>query len=104
MTPEEVYVSPNDEVLVISSLDTLDTDDIKYYQVNTCGKPSRLRKELYKLYKLEVGRWYKRGLKSQGPNSDDFVYVIHDDKHIPHDPRHFMSKSDWRETQINKLL
>jgi hypothetical protein len=51
-----------------------------------------------------VGRWYKRGLKSQGPNSVDFVYVIHDDKHIPHDPRHFMSKSDWRETQINKVL
>jgi len=93
MTPEEVYISPNDEVLVISSPDTLDTDDIKYYQV--------LRRELYP---LEVGRWYKRGLKSQGPNSDDFVYVIHDDKHIPHDPRHFMSKSDWRETQINKVL
>mgnify|MGYP000863624769 FL=1 len=93
MTPEEVYISPNDEVLVISSPDTLDTDDIKYYQV--------LRREFYP---LEVGRWYKRGLKSQGPNSDDFVYVIHDDKHIPHDPRHFMSKSDWRETQINKVL
>jgi hypothetical protein len=87
MTPEEVYVSPNDEVLVIyfpGYLDTPDTDDIKY--------------------KLEVGRWYKRGLKSQGPNSDDFVYVIHDDKHIPHDPRHFMSKSDWCEIQINKVL
>ena len=92
MTPEEVYVSPNDEVLVvISSPDSqlnLPLCDIKYYQ----------------FYKLEVGRWYKRGLKSQGPNSDDFVYVIHDDKHIPHDPKHFMSKSDWRETQINKLL
>jgi hypothetical protein len=84
MTPEEVYVSPNDEVLVISSLDT--------------------RHFLLELYPLEVGRWYKRGLKSQGPNSDDFVYVIHDDKHIPHDPKHFMSKSDWREIQINKVL
>jgi hypothetical protein len=95
MTPEEVYVSPNDEVLVIyftSYLDTPDTDGI-----------FRNYKIIHK-YKLEVGRWYKRGLKSQGPNSDDFVYVIHDDKHIPHDPRHFMSKSDWRETQINKVL
>lgn len=90
MTPEEVYISPNDEVLV--------TNFTPHYTGND--------KELIEAeYHLEVGRWYKRGLKPPALNVDDFVYVIHDDyKHIGHFPKYFMGRSEWREKRIDSIL
>jgi hypothetical protein len=90
MTPEEVYVSPYGKVLV--------TNFEPYYTGND--------KELIESqYSLEVGRWYELGLTSPAPNAGDFVWVIHDDyKHIGHSPKNFMSKVDWREQQLNKVL
>jgi hypothetical protein len=90
MTPKEVYVSPNNEVLV--------TNFEPYYN----GKDKELNEAQYY---LEVNKWYKLGLKSPAPNADDFVYVIHDDyKHIGHYPKHFMSKWEWRDKQIDSVL
>ena len=90
MTPKEVYVSPNDEVFV--------TNFTPYYTGND-------KELLESQYHLEVGRWYKMGLKSLAPNADEFVYVVHDDdKHIGHLPKYFMSKWEWREQQINNVL
>lgn len=90
MKPEDVYVSPNDEVLV--------TNFTPYYT----GDDEEL---LETQYHLEVGKWYKLGQKAIAPNADDFIDVIHGDgKSIPHSPEHFMTKSEWREKQINSVL
>ena len=87
MKPEDVYVSPNDEVFV-----TKFTPDRGIFW----HRPQ---------YHLEVGKWYKLGQKAIAPNADDFIDVIHEDgKSIPHDPEHFMTKSEWREKQLNQIL
>lgn len=90
MKPEDVYVSPNDEVFV--------TNFTAYYTDND-------EELLETQYRLEVGKWYKLGQKAIAPNADDFIDVIHGDgKSIPHDPEHFMTKSEWREKQLNQIL
>ena len=98
MTPEEVYVSPNGKVLV--------TNFKPYYSDDEKEMLTQLKAIPYEVeYHLEIGRWYELGLKSPAPNADEFVYVIHDDyKHIGHYPKHFMSKVEWRERQLDKIL
>jgi len=98
MKPEDVYVSPNDEVFV--------TNFTAYYTDNVaCWWCSRDEELLETQYRLEVGKWYKLGQKAIAPNADDFIDVIHGDgKSIPHDPEHFMTKSEWREKQLNQIL
>lgn len=84
MTPDEIYQSPDGKVLV-TNFDGDATSNIDYYQ-------------------LEVGKWYQMGLKDTGPNSDDFIWVIHDDyKHIPHLPKNFMTKVEWRQKKLHDI-
>lgn len=88
MRVEDVYVSPNDEVFVTNFMpNTIDgiIDEDQYH--------------------LEVGKWYKRGLKPIAPNVDDFVFVIHsDNQHIPHDPKNFMTIEEYRNQQLDKII
>lgn len=97
MKPEDVYVSPNDEVFV--------TNFTAYYTDNDEESVYHWNDVLETQYHLEVGKWYKLGQKAIAPNADDFIDVIHEDgKSIPHDPEHFMTKSEWREKQLNQIL
>ncbi len=90
MTPEEIYVSPDNEVLVTN------------FQPEFIDEDNRLTEAQYH---LEIGRWYKVGEKAIAPNANDFIYVIHDDGiHIGHLPENFMTISEWREKQMSKIL
>lgn len=85
MKVEDVYISPNDEVFV--------TNFAPDSGISWHGPQ----------YHLEVGKWYK--LAQEGINFDYFIDVIHGDgKSIPHKPENFMSKSEWREMQLKKIL
>ena len=98
MKPEDVYISPQGEVLVTNYDMYLTSKELSNtLQIGMDGVP--------KLYKLQVGKWYKIGQKSPAPNADDFIDVIHPDgKTIPHKPKHFMSKSKWREKKLNQII
>ena len=61
MTPEEIYVSPDNEVLVTNFQPEFIDEDNKLTEAQ---------------YHLEIGRWYKVGEKSIAPNANDFIYVI----------------------------
>ena len=88
MTPEEIYVSPDNEVLVTNFNPHYHGKELKESQ-----------------YTLKVNRWYKVGEKAIAPNATDFIYVIHDDGvHIGHLPENFMTISEWREKQIQNIL
>lgn len=97
MKPEDVYISPQGEVLVTNFTMYLTNHELaKIWKPDTDGIPN--------LYVLEVGKWYKLGKKSPAPNADDFIDVIHPDgKTIPHKPKYFMSKSQWRQKQLNQV-
>jgi hypothetical protein len=95
MKPEDVYISPKNEVLVTNfeRIYPPHTDDKILDEINN------------QQYYLKVGKWYKLGQKTIAPNADDFIDVIHQDgKSIPHKPENFMSKIEWREKQLNKVI
>jgi hypothetical protein len=97
MKPEDVYISPQGEVLVTNfTMYLTDHEFAKIWKPGVDGIP--------KTYRLEVGKWYKLGQKAPAP-PDDFIDVIHPDgKIIPHKPKYFMSKSEWREKQLNQVI
>ena len=90
MKAEDVYVSPDNEVLVTNFQPEFIDGDNKLTEAQ---------------YHLEIGRWYKVGEKSIAPNANDFIYVIHDNGvHVGHLPEKFMTISEWREKQISKII
>ena len=100
MTPEEIYVSPDNEVLVTNfKPEFIVTNQGYRFIIHEDNKLAEAQ------YHLEIGRWYKVGEKSIAPNANDFIYVIHDNGvHVGHLPKNFMTISEWRERQLNEIL
>jgi hypothetical protein len=51
---------------------------------------------------LKIG-WYELGDIVIAPNSYDYIWVVQDGMSIPHEPKHFMTISEWRENRLEKI-